>query len=153
MNRPIYLDHQATTPIDPAVLEAMMPYLTDKFGNAASRTHRYGWEAEEAVHTAREQIAALIGAKPEEIVFTSGATESDNLALKGIARAYRDKGNHIITATTEHKAVLDSCKALEKDGFDVTYVPVDRTGLVDPDDIRRAITPHTVLISVMYVNS
>ena len=134
-------------------IKAMMPYLTDKFGNAASRTHRYGWEAEEAVHTAREQIAALIGAKPEEIVFTSGATESDNLALKGIAWAYRDKGNHIITATTEHKAVLDSCKALEKDGFDVTYVPVDRTGLVDPEDIRRAITPHTVLISVMYVNS
>ena len=153
MNRPIYLDHQATTPIDPAVLEAMMPYLTDKFGNAASRTHRYGWEAEEAVHTAREQIAALIGAKPEEIVLTSGATESDNLALKGIAWAYRDKGNHIITTTTEHKAVLDSCKALEKDGFHVTYVPVDRMGLVDPDDIRRAITPHTVLISVMYVNS
>jgi cysteine desulfurase len=153
MNRPIYLDHQATTPIDPAVLDAMMPYLTDKFGNAASRTHRYGWEAEEAVHTAREQIAALIGAKPEEIVFTSGATESDNLALKGIAWAYRDKGNHIITTTTEHKAVLDSCKALEKDGFHVTYVPVDRMGLVDPDDIRRAITPRTTLISVMYVNS
>jgi len=153
MNRPIYLDHQATTPIDPAVLEAMMPYLTDKFGNAASRTHRYGWEAEEAVHTAREQIAALIGAKPEEIILTSGATESDNLALKGIAWAYRDKGNHIITTTTEHKAVLDSCKALEKDGFHVTYVPVDRMGLVDPDDIRRAITPHTTLISVMYVNS
>ena len=153
MNRPIYLDHQATTPIDPAVLEAMMPYLTDKFGNAASRTHRYGWEAEEAVHTAREQIAALIGAKPEEIVLTSGATESDNLALKGIAWAYRDKGNHIITTTTEHKAVLDSCKALEKDGFNVTYVPVDRMGLVDPDDIRRAMTPRTTLISVMYVNS
>src|SRR3989441_1325338 len=153
MNRPIYLDHQATTPIDPAVLEAMMPYLTDKFGNAASRTHRYGWEAEEAVHTTREQIAALIGAKPEEIVLTSGATESDNLALKGIAWAYRDKGNHIITTTTEHKAVLDSCKALEKDGFNVTYVPVDRMGLVDPDDIRRAMTPRTTLISVMYVNS
>ena len=130
-----------------------MPYLTDKFGNAASRTHRYGWEAEEAVHTAREQIAALIGARPEEIILTSGATESDNLALKGIAWAYRDKGNHIITTTTEHKAVLDSCKALEKDGFHVTYVPVDRMGLVDPDDIRRAITPQTMLISVMYVNS
>ena len=153
MNRPIYLDHHATTPIDPAVLDAMMPYLTEKFGNAASRTHRYGWEAEEAVHTAREQVAALIGAKPEEILFTSGATESDNLALKGIAWAYRDKGNHIITATTEHKAVLDSCKALERDGFAVTYVPVDRTGLVDPDDIRKAITPRTRLISVMYVNS
>ena len=153
MNRPIYLDHHATTPIEPAVLDAMMPYLTEKFGNAASRTHRYGWEAEEAVHTAREQIAALIGAKPEEIILTSGATESDNLALKGIAWSYRDKGNHIITATTEHKAVLDSCKALEKDGFNVTYVPVDRLGLVDPDDIRQAITPHTILISVMYANS
>ena len=153
MNRPIYLDHHATTPMDPAVLDAMMPYLTEQFGNAASRTHRYGWEAEEAVHTAREQIAALIGAKPEEIIFTSGATESDNLALKGIAWAYRDKGNHIITAATEHKAVLDSCKALEKQGFEVTYVPVDRFGLVDPDDIRKAITPHTVLISVMYANS
>src|SRR6266540_2789137 len=153
MNRPIYLDHHATTPIEPAVLDAMMPYLTEKFGNAASRTHRYGWEAEEAVHTAREQIAALIGAKPEEIILTSGATESDNLALKGIAWSYRDKGNHIITATTEHKAVLDSCKALEKDGFNVTYVPVDRMGLVDPDDIRQAITPHTILISVMYANS
>ena len=139
--------------MDPAVLDAMMPYLTEKFGNAASRTHRYGWEAEEAVHTAREQIAALIGAKPEEIIFTSGATESDNLALKGIAWAYRDKGNHIITAATEHKAVLDSCKALEKQGFEVTYVPVDRFGLVEPDDIRKAITPHTVLISVMYANS
>jgi len=153
MNRPIYLDHQATTPIDPAVLDAMMPYLTERFGNAASRTHRYGWEAEEAVHTAREQIAALIGAKPEEIIFTSGATESDNLALKGIAWAYQDKGRHIITTTTEHKAVLDSCKALEKQGYAVTYVPVDRFGLVDPDDIRKAITPHTVLISVMHVNS
>jgi cysteine desulfurase len=153
MNRPIYLDHHATTPIDPAVLEAMMPYLTDKFGNAASRTHRYGWEAEEAVHTAREQVAALIGARPEDIIFTSGATESDNMVLKGIAWAYRAKGNHIITTTTEHKAVLDSCKALEKEGFQVTYVPVDRMGLVDPDDIRKAITPQTVLISVMYANS
>ena len=153
MNRPIYLDHHATTPIDPAVLDAMMPYLTEKFGNAASRTHRYGWEAEEAVHTAREQIAALIGAKPEEIILTSGATESDNLALKGIAWAYRDKGNHIIMASTEHKAVLDSCKALEKQGFEVTYVPVDRFGLVDPDNIRKAITPHTMLVSIMYANS
>jgi cysteine desulfurase len=131
----------------------MMPYLTDKFGNAASRTHHYGWEAEEAVHTAREQIASLIHAKPEEIIFTSGATESDNLALKGIAWAYRDKGQHIITTPTEHKAVLDTCKALEKQGFEVTYVPVDGHGLVDPDDIRKAITPQTILISVMYVNS
>lgn len=153
MSRPIYLDHHATTPLDPAVLAAMMPYLTEKFGNASSRTHRYGWEAEEAVHTAREQVAALINARPEEIIFTSGATESDNLALKGIARAYRSKGTHIITATTEHKAILDSCKALEAEGFAVTYVPVDRQGFVNPDDIRKAITPHTILISVMYVNS
>ena len=151
--RPIYLDHHATTPLDSAVLEAMMPYLTDKFGNASSRTHTYGWEAEEAVHTAREQVAALINARPEEIVFTSGATESDNLALKGIARAYRDSGNHIITTTTEHKAVLDACQALETEGFEVTYVPVDRGGLVNPEDVRRAITPRTVLISVMYVNA
>ena len=153
MKRPIYLDHHATTPIDAAVLEAMMPYLTDQFGNAASRTHRYGWEAEEAVHTAREQVAAMIHAKPEEIIFTSGATESDNLALKGIAWAYREQGSHIITTPTEHKAVLDTCQALEKQGFDVTYVPVDHTGLVDPDDIRKAITPQTILISVMQVNS
>jgi cysteine desulfurase len=153
MKRPIYLDHHATTPLAAAVLDSMMPYFTEKFGNAASRTHRYGWEAEEAVQTAREQVATLINAKPEEIIFTSGATESDNLALKGIAWAYRDKGHHIITTTTEHKAVLDTCKALEQQGFEVTYVPVDRTGWVDPDDIRKAITPHTILISVMYVNS
>ena len=153
MPRPIYLDHHATTPLDPAVLDAMMPYLTDKFGNASSRTHAYGWEAEEAVHQAREQVASLINARPEEIVFTSGATESDNLALKGIARGYRDRGNHIITTTTEHRAILDACEALEAEGFDVTYVPVDRGGLVDPDDVRRAITPRTILISVMYVNA
>jgi cysteine desulfurase len=153
MNRPIYLDHHATTPIDPVVLEAMMPYLTEKFGNAASHSHPYGWEAEEAVHTAREQVAALINARPEEIIFTSGATESDNLALKGIAWAYQDKGRHIVTTTTEHKAVLDTCKALERQGFEITYVPVDQTGLVDPDDIRRAITSRTILLSVMYVNS
>ena len=151
--RPIYLDHHATTPLDSAVLEAMMPYLTDKFGNASSRTHAYGWEAEEAVHEAREQVAALINARPEEIVFTSGATESDNLALKGIARAYRDRGNHIITTTTEHRAVLDACEALEAEGFDVTYLPVDHGGLVNPEDVRRAITPRTILISVMYVNA
>ena len=152
-SRPIYLDHHATTPLDGTVLEAMMPYLTDKFGNASSRTHAYGWEAEEAVHQAREQVAALINARPEEIVFTSGATESDNLALKGIARAYRDRGNHIITTTTEHRAVLDSCEALEAEGFEVTYLPVDHGGLVNPEDVRRAITPLTSLISVMYVNA
>ena len=151
--RPIYLDHHATTPLDSAVLDAMMPYLTDKFGNASSRTHAYGWEAEEAVHQAREQVAALINARPEEIVFTSGATESDNLALKGIARAYRERGNHVITCTTEHRAVLDSCQALEAEGFEVTYVPVDSDGVVDPDDVRRAITPRTILISIMYVNA
>ena len=151
--RPIYLDHHATTPLDGTVLEAMMPYLTDKFGNASSRTHAYGWEAEEAVHQSREQVAALINARPEEIVFTSGATESDNLALKGIARAYRDRGNHIITTTTEHRAVLDSCEALEAEGFEVTFLPVDHGGLVNPEDVRRAITPLTVLISVMYVNA
>jgi len=151
--RPIYLDHHATTPLDSAVLDAMMPYLTDKFGNASSRTHAYGWEAEEAVHQAREQVAALINARPEEIVFTSGATESDNLALKGITRAYRERGNHVITCTTEHRAVLDSCQALEAEGFEVTYVPVDSGGLVDPDDVRRAITPRTILISIMYVNA
>ena len=152
-HRPIYLDHHATTPLDSAVLEAMMPYLTDRFGNASSRTHAYGWEAEEAVHQAREQVAALINARPEEIVFTSGATESDNLALKGIARANRDRGNHIITTTTEHRAVLDACEALEAEGFDVTYLPVDHGGLVNPEDVRRAITPLTTLISVMYVNA
>ena len=151
--RPIYLDHHATTPLDGAVLDAMMPYLTDKFGNASSRTHAYGWEAEEAVHRAREQVAALINARPEEIVFTSGATESDNLALKGIARAYRERGNHIITGTTEHRAVLDACQALEAEGFEVTYVPVDGGGLVDPAAVRDAITPRTILISVMYVNA
>lgn len=153
MAQPIYLDHHATTPLDPLVLDAMLPYFTEKFGNASSRTHRYGWEAEEAVHNAREQVAALIHAKPEEIIFTSGATESDNLALKGVAWAYRDRGRHIITTPTEHKAVLDTCKTLEKQGFEITYVPVDRTGLVDPDDIRRAITPQTILISIMYANS
>ncbi len=153
MQRPIYLDHHATTPLDAAVLDAMMPYLTDAFGNAASKTHPYGWEAEEAVETAREQVAALINAKPEEIVFTSGATESDNLALKGVAMAYRERGQHIITTPTEHKAILDTCHYLEHQGFEITYVPVDATGLVDPDDIRQAITPQTILISVMHVNS
>ena len=153
MPRPIYLDHHATTPLDPDVLAAMLPYLTDRFGNAASRTHPYGWEAEEAVDTARQQVAAFIRAKPEEIIFTSGATESDNLALKGIAWAYREQGHHMITSPTEHKAVLDTCHSLEAQGFEITYVPVDKTGLVDPDDIRKAITPRTILISIMHVNS
>src|SRR6185436_4161719 len=134
---PIYMDNAATTPCDPRVVEAMLPYFTETFGNAASRSHAFGWQAEEAVEYAREQIARLIGAKSEkEIVFTSGATESDNLALKGVAEFYREKGNHIITAKTEHKAVLDTCKRLEKDGFTVTYLDVDTQGRVDPESVR-----------------
>src|SRR5262245_59620144 len=146
---PIYMDNHATTPLDPRVLEAMMPYLTNKFGNAASRNHQYGWEAEEAVEEARKQIAALIGADPREIVLTSGATESDNLAVKGVANMYREKGDHIITAVTEHKAILDTCKHLEKDGYRVTFLPVNNKGLVDLDDLKNTITDKTVLISIM----
>jgi len=130
-----------------------LPYFTEKFGNASSKSHSFGWEAEQAVEKARGQVAALIGALPREIVFTSGATESNNLALKGVAERYRARGNHIITAATEHKAVLDPCKILEQRGFEVTYLPVDRDGLVDPDDVRRAITPRTILISIMYANN
>jgi len=150
---PIYMDNHATTPLDPRVLEAMMPYLTDMFGNAASRNHKFGWEAEQAVETARKQIAGLIGADPREIVITSGATESDNLAVKGVAWMYREKGDHIITAVTEHKAILDTCKHLEKDGFRVTFLPVDNKGFVDLDDLRRAITDKTILISIMTANN
>jgi cysteine desulfurase len=153
MKKPVYFDHHATTPVDPRVLEAMLPYFTEKFGNASSKSHSFGWEAEQAVEKARRQVAALIGALPREIVFTSGATESNNLALKGVAERYRARGNHIITATTEHKAVLDPCKILEQRGFEVTYLPVDRDGLLDPDDVRRAITPRTILISIMYANN
>ncbi|TMA49695.1 MAG: IscS subfamily cysteine desulfurase [Deltaproteobacteria bacterium] len=150
----IYMDNHATTPLDPRVLEAMMPYLSRVFGNAASRSHGFGWEAEKAVETGRERIARLINAKPKEIVFTSGATESDNLAIKGVVEFYKDKGNHVITATTEHKAVLDTCKALERKAIArVTYLPVDQYGRVDPDDVRRAITDKTVLVSVMYANN
>ena len=150
----IYMDNHATTPLDPRVLEAMMPYLSRVFGNAASRSHGFGWEAEKAVETGRERIARLINAKPKEIIFTSGATESDNLAIKGVVEFYKDKGNHIITATTEHKAVLDTCKALERKAIArVTYLPVDQYGRVDPDDVRRAITDKTVLVSVMYANN
>ena len=150
---PIYMDNHATTPLDPRVLEAMMPYLTDQFGNAASRNHKFGWEAEEAVEEARKQLAALIGADAREIVITSGATESDNLAVKGVAWMYREKGDHIITAVTEHKAILDTCKHLEKEGFRVTFLPVDNRGFVDLDDLRKAITDKTILISVMTANN
>ncbi len=152
--RTIYMDHHATTPVDPRVLDAMLPYFCEKFGNAASRNHRYGWEAEAAVERAREQIAKLIGAKPKEIIFTSGATESDNLAIKGVLEFYREKGNHIVTVVTEHKAVIDTCRALERKGLaTVTYLPVDRFGCIDLDDLRNAITDRTVLISVMHANN
>jgi cysteine desulfurase len=148
----IYLDHNATTPVDPRVVEAMLPYFTEKFGNAAS-DHVYGIEAKRAVDKAREQIAAVINAHPAEIIFTSGATESDNIVLFGVTEKYADKGDHIITCVTEHKAVLDCCKQLEKMGSRVTYLPVDQYGLVDPDDVRRAITPQTILISIMAANN
>ncbi len=150
---PIYMDNHATTPVDPRVLEMMLPYFTDRFGNAASRNHSFGWQAEEAVEIARKQVADLIGASAKEIVFTSGATESDNLAIKGAALMYRDKGNHIVTVVTEHKAVIDTCKHLEKDGFDATYLPVRRDGLIDLDQLRAAITDRTVLVSVMAANN
>jgi len=150
---PIYFDNHATTQVDPRVLEAMLPYFTNKFGNAASRNHSFGWAGEEAVENARAQVASLIGATPKEIIFTSGATESDNLMIKGVAEMYREKGNHIITQAIEHKAVLDTCKRLEKDGFEVTYLPVQRDGRVDPEDVRKAITPKTILITVMYANN
>jgi cysteine desulfurase len=147
------MDNHATTPLDPRVLDAMMPYLTDKFGNAASRNHQFGWDAEAAVEDARKQIALLIGADPREIVFTSGATESDNLALKGVAGMYREKGDHIITCVTEHKAILDSCKHLEKEGCRVTFLPVNDKGFVSLGDIRNAITEKTILISIMTANN
>jgi cysteine desulfurase len=147
------MDNHATTPVDPRVLEAMLPYFTNQFGNAASRNHSFGWQAEQGVDTAREQVAALINATPKEIIFTSGATESDNLAIKGVAEMYREKGNHIITAVTEHKAVLDTCKRLEKHGCQVTYLPVSKEGLIDLDELRATITDKTVLITIMYANN
>ena len=150
---PIYFDNHATTQVDPRVVQAMLPYFTEKFGNAASRNHPFGWAGEEAVENARAQVAALIGATPKEIIFTSGATESDNLMIKGVAEMYREKGNHIITQAIEHKAVLDTCKRLEKDGFEVTYLPVGKDGRVDPEDVRKAITPKTILITIMYANN
>jgi cysteine desulfurase len=150
---PIYMDNHATTPLDPRVLEAMMPYLTGIFGNAASRNHSFGWEAEEGVEKAREQIAKLIGATAKEIIFTSGATESTNLALKGAAEMYREKGNHIITQVTEHKATLDTCKRLEKSGYRVTYLPVQADGLIDIEDLKRAMDDQTIVVSIMYANN
>jgi cysteine desulfurase len=150
---PIYMDNHATTPMDPRVLEAMLPYFTEKFGNAASRNHSFGWAGEEAIENARQQIASLINATPKEIIFTSGATESDNLMIKGVAEMYREKGNHIITQAIEHKAVLDTCKNLEKRGFEVTYLPVQKDGRVDPEDVRKAIKPTTILICIMYANN
>lgn len=153
MKTPIYLDNSATTPLDPRVLDAMLPYFKDHFGNAASRNHPFGWAAEEGVDYAREQIAALIGANPKEIIFTSGATEADNLAIKGVAEMYARKGNHIITAKTEHKAVLDTCKALEKQGKEVTYLEVNNDGLIDLEELQAAIRPETILVSIMFANN
>lgn len=153
MKTPIYMDNHATTPVDPRVLDAMLPYFTERFGNAASRNHNFGWEAEEAVEKARKQIADLVGANPKEIIFTSGATESDNLAIKGVAEMYAEKGNHIITAATEHKAILDTTKKLEKGGCRITYLPVQANGLIDLDMLREAITDKTILISIMYANN
>ena len=150
---PIYLDNNATTPMDPRVLEAMLPYFVEKFGNAASRNHSFGWVAEEAVDYAREQVAQLINADPKEIIFTSGATEGDNLALKGVYEMYASKGNHIITCTTEHKAVLDSCKHIEKLGGSVTYMQVQADGLIDLTELENAITDKTILIAIMYGNN
>src|ERR1700723_2940976 len=150
---PIYMDDHATTPMDPRVLEAMMPFFTAKFGNAASRNHSFGWEAEQAVEQAREQVAKLIGASAKEIIFTSGATESNNLAIKGIAEMYRERGNHIITQVTEHKAVLDSCKRLEKYGYRITYLPVKADGLIDLEDLKRAIDDKTILVTIIFANN
>ncbi len=153
LNFPIYLDHNATTPCDPRVVDAMIPYFTNNFGNAASRNHAFGWQAEEAVDLAREQVAQLIGADPKEIIFTSGATEADNLAIKGVFEMYASKGNHIITCNIEHKAVLDTCKHIEKEGGEVTYLKVMDNGLVDLVELEAAIKPTTILIALMYANN
>ena len=152
-DQPIYLDYQATTPMDPRVLEAMMPYFTHQFGNPHSRSHSYGWEAEEGVEKARGQVAKLIGADEKEVIFTSGATESNNLAIRGVAEFYKDRKNHIVTTVTEHKCVLDTCRHLEQQGFEVTYLPVQKNGLIDLDALRAAITDKTVVVSVMAVNN
>lgn len=153
LNLPIYLDHNATTPCDPRVVEAMIPYFTNSYGNAASRNHPFGWQAEEAVDYAREQVAKLIGADPKEIIFTSGATEADNLAIKGVFEMYASKGNHIITCNIEHKAVLDTCKHIEKEGGEVTYLKVNADGLIDLKELEAAIKPTTILIAIMYANN
>jgi cysteine desulfurase len=153
MKLPIYMDYHATTPVDPRVLAAMMPFFNEKFGNAASRNHPFGWEAEEAVEAARKQVADLVGANPKELIFTSGATESDNLAIKGVAEMYREKGNHIITCVTEHKAVIDTCKKLEKQGLRVTYLPVQKDGRISLDELRASITDKTILITIMTANN
>ncbi|MGE0251369.1 MAG: IscS subfamily cysteine desulfurase [Dongiaceae bacterium] len=153
LTRPIYLDYQATTPMDPRVLEAMLPYFTEKFGNPHSRNHLYGWEAEDAVEEAREEIAKIINADAKEIIFTSGATESNNLALKGVGHFYKDKKNHVITCVTEHKCVLDSCRHLEQEGFEITYLPVKPNGLIDMEQLKAAITDKTALVSIMMVNN
>src|SRR6187397_1616184 len=153
MKLPIYLDYHATTPADPRVVEAMLPYFTQQFGNAASRNHAFGWAGEQAVEQARQQVADLIGANVKEVIFTSGATESNNLAIKGVAEMYREKGNHIITCVTEHKAVIDTCKKLEKQGARVTYLPVQKDGRISLDDLRAAITDKTILITIMSANN
>ena len=153
MKIPIYMDHQATTPVDPRVLEAMLPFFTEHYGNAASKSHAFGWRAEEAVEAAREEVARLVGATAREIVFTSGATEADNLAVKGVARFHAARGRHVVTCSTEHKAVLDSAAALERDGFLVTRLAVERDGRLDPDRLRAALRPDTTLVSVMFVNN
>jgi cysteine desulfurase len=150
---PIYMDYHATTPVDERVLDAMLPYFRENFGNAASRSHAFGWSAEEAVEKGREEVAKLIGAVGKEIVWTSGATESDNLAIKGVAEFYKDRGSHIITAVTEHKAVLDTCKRLEKQGYVVTYLPVDSDGRVNPQAVANAFTDKTILVSIMLANN
>jgi cysteine desulfurase len=152
-DQPIYLDYQATTPLDPRVLEAMMPYFTYKFGNPHSRSHSYGWEAEEGVEKARAQVAKLIGADEKEVIFTSGATESNNLAIRGVAEFYKDRKNHVVTTVTEHKCVLDTCRHLEQSGFEVTYLPVQKNGLIDLEALRAAITDKTVVVSIMAVNN
>ncbi|MCB0831854.1 MAG: aminotransferase class V-fold PLP-dependent enzyme, partial [Bacteroidetes bacterium] len=149
----IYFDHHSTTPLDERVLHAMMPFLKGKFGNAASRQHGFGWEAEEAVSRGRKQLADLIGAEPKEIVFTSGATESNNLAIKGVAESYQFKGRHLISCVTEHPCVIESLKHLEKQGFTVTWITVDREGRIDPTEIQRTVTPQTILVSIMLANN